>query len=129
MRKLLSGEDRSANRGVCVVDCDDEHGRCLCPCCPQQVQARGVAVIDLVAEAPDEIDVCLVGIERCEGDSTCGQNTSDDLSEPTEPGDENLDLFCLDLVVGTPLCLEPLADHGGMQNHQQRTEHHRQRHG
>src|SRR5262249_38216626 len=79
LRELLAHERRGAYRGIDVIDRQHEHARVLRTGRTQQIEPRGVTVVDLVAEASHEIDVGLTAVERGERQSLHPQNTRHDL--------------------------------------------------
>src|SRR5580658_2114111 len=98
VRKLLAHQHRGAHRGVDVFDRQHQHLGALCAGRAQQVEPRGVAVIDLVAEAAHEIDVRLADVERREGQTLDPQHARYDLPEAAEAGDDHRDVVLVDVV-------------------------------
>ena len=62
-RELLARQHRSARRGLDVVDRQHQDARARGARGAQQIQPRGIPVVDLVAEAPHEIHVRLAAVE------------------------------------------------------------------
>jgi len=57
--------------------------------CAQHLEARRITVIELVAEAPHEVDLRLAHLERREADLPCSQHARHDLAKPSEAGDQH----------------------------------------
>ena len=93
----------------------------------QQFRARGIAVVDRVAEAAHEIDLFGVGFQRDERDLLRHQQARDDLSEATEAGEDHLRIAVRDRVeVALRLRRRPQPDQAIDGDHQQRRQRHRQ---
>src|SRR5690349_5230634 len=74
LREMLADDRRRLHRSLDIVDREDEelrfaHFRRL-----EQLQARGVAVVHLAAEAPHEIDLLVARLERGEGNAAHAQH-------------------------------------------------------
>src|SRR6267142_4669047 len=90
VRKVLADQFPRAYRCFYIVDGDHEDLGVLCMSRAQQFQPRCVAIKDLIAEAAEEVDLCLAGFERRERYLFGLKNTADDLSEASEAGDDDL---------------------------------------
>src|SRR3546814_4625159 len=77
-------------RSFDVGNCQHQHARLVGLRCPQQIEATGVAVEDLVAELAHEIDMLEVLVEYREWNALDTQDARDNLSEWTEAGDQHL---------------------------------------
>ena len=106
VREMLLHLPRSPQGGLHVVDGEDEHLRLVRPRRPEQVQARGVAVEDLVAEALQEVDLRRVGVHGGEGDAPGPQHPADDLPESPEARDDDRGVLAprLDRTAGRRGC-------------------------
>jgi hypothetical protein len=69
----------------------------------QQLQARGVAVVDAVAELAHEIHLLEARLERGEGDLLHAQGAGDHLPETPEAGDHHAVVLRVDGLVGRGL--------------------------
>src|SRR3546814_8276008 len=94
-------------RSFDVGNCQHQHARLVGLRCPQQIEATGVAVEDLVAELAHEIDMLEVLVEYRERNALDTQDARDNLSEWTEAGDRHLMLVDIDGVIRPRLMPSP----------------------
>src|SRR2546422_9147325 len=66
LREMLANDRRRLHRGLDVVDGEHEELGFAGLRRLQQLEARGVAVVDLASEAPDEIHLLVAHLERRE---------------------------------------------------------------
>src|SRR6266699_2176116 len=128
-RKVLARQCGSALRGIRVVDREHQDPGAIGPRGAQQLEPRGIAVVDLVAEAAHEIDVRLAVVEGGEGDPLHAQDACHDLPDAPEAGDDDRVVVLLDGVVGLLRRSEPAVLYRLVRNQQQGTQYHRERHG
>ncbi len=129
MRELLAHQNSRARGGLDVIDGKHEYRRLVRAGRAQQIQSRGVAVVDLVAEAAYEVHVRLVAVQRGERNAARPQDARDDLAKAAETGDQDFDFRVFELIEGS---LRAALEPGGsrlLRDQQQRPEHHRERHG
>ncbi len=103
---MLIGDFHDFHRLCGVIDCDDQHFRLARPRRMQQIGARGIAEIDLVAEAAQQLDLVRAVIEHRDIEAVRAEQTGRDLAEPAEAGDDG-EAVRLD-VVGLALLAGPL---------------------
>ena len=121
-RKVLAHDLRRAHRGIHIVDREHEEIGGLRACGAQQVEPRGIAVVDAVAEATHEVDVRLTRIERGEFDVPRTQHARDDLPDAAEAGDDDAIVALVDLVERRGgLSVEERLAHAIMHREEQRS--------
>src|SRR3954468_24537092 len=101
MWEMAPHHRRGANRQFDVIDRKHEY---FCSCSASGLHhfaSRGVAVIDLVAETADEIDLRYIGFKRRELDAAHAQHTRNDLSETSKARNDHAALVTFDQVVLT----------------------------
>ena len=105
VRKVLADHLHRAYRRLDIIDGHHEDLGVLGMSRAQQFQPRGVAVKDLIAEAAQEVDLCLAGFERGERNIFGAKNTADDLTEASEACDDDLGVKLDGRVEGTAIRL------------------------
>ncbi len=111
-----------------VVERDHQQAGALGAGGAQQVGPGRVAVIDLVAEAADHLDLLRALLQRGEGDAAHPQDAADDLPDPAEAADDDGRAIVADRVVGRlRMRLQARDQQPFRRGEQQRRGGHRQR--
>src|SRR5262245_64811687 len=79
---------RGTDRGLDIVDREHKQLGVFGAGGGEQIQPRGVAIVDLVAEAAHRLHLLGAGVERGEGDVLEVQNAPDDLTHPAESSED-----------------------------------------
>src|SRR3954452_611760 len=98
MREVLAHHLRRSHRGFDLIDGQNEYFSVLCSGCLQQLEARSVAVVHLVAESSHKIDLIYRRFERGELNLAHGENAPDDLAESSKSCDHNPAAIRFDFV-------------------------------
>jgi hypothetical protein len=125
------------HRSLDVVDGQHEQPRVLCPGRLQKLEARGIAVVDLVAEAAHEIDLLVARLQRREMHAAHRQHPRHDLAEAAVAGDDHgIPGLVYRVEFRGTGALQPALqqafmehEHARREQHRHRDHHHRELHG
>src|SRR5450631_1823580 len=124
VRKVLADQLDRSYRCFDIVDGEHEDLGVFGVRRAQQFQPRCVTVEDLIAEAAEEVDLCLTGFERRERYFFGPKNPADDLPESPESGDDDLGVKLDGRVEGSTVRLGG-SEQGVVERQQYRAQNHR----